>query len=156
MKERLLFCLALACFATQPASAGDVSAELAAKPASMATRAAQDAQRKRMLTDDGRDAEFAARGFIATRADPIVRDPDGKPVVDLNAYAWIEGLAPPSVNPSLWRHMQILKRHGLFKLADGVWQLLFAAADIVCRPGDHVMDRRAAHGVSVRWQPLAP
>ena len=31
--------------------------------------------------------------------------------------------APDTVNPSLWRHIALLRRHGLFEVANGVWQV---------------------------------
>ena len=54
--------------------------------------------------EDGRDAEFAARGFIATRANPVIKAADGHTVWNLAAYDFVAGPAPATVNPSLWRH----------------------------------------------------
>ena len=93
------------------------------KPASPATVAAQQAMARALPADDGRDAEFANRGFVATLADPVIKDAKGRTVWNLAAYEWVDGPAPASVNPSLWRLMRHLKRHGLFKVADGVWQV---------------------------------
>lgn len=70
-----------------------------------------------------RDAENAQRGFIATLTDPVIRNAAGKPVWNLDAYAFVTGAAPETVNPSLWRHMTHLKHHGLFAVAPGVWQV---------------------------------
>ena len=97
--------------------------DLAPKPASAPTVAAQAAERASLPKDNGRDAVFAAQGFVATRADPIIRNKDGKPVWNLDAYAWMKGDAPATINPSLWRHMTILRMNGLFKLAEGIWQV---------------------------------
>lgn len=97
--------------------------DFSAKPASAATIAAQAAERATLPKDNGKDATFAAQGFVATRADPIIRNKDGKPVWNLAAYDWMKGDAPPTVNPSLWRHMSILRKNGLFRLADGMWQV---------------------------------
>jgi alkyl sulfatase BDS1-like metallo-beta-lactamase superfamily hydrolase len=44
-------------------------------------------------------------------------------VWNLNAYAWMKGASPDTVNPSLWRHMDLLRKNGLFKVTDGVWQV---------------------------------
>ncbi|WP_295634399.1 alkyl sulfatase dimerization domain-containing protein [Novosphingobium sp.] len=96
---------------------------LSSKPASAATIAAQKAAAASLPAEDGRDAEFAARGFVASRADPLIRNADGRPVWNLAAYDWVKGAAPVSVNPSLWREVSVLSRHGLFKVADGVWQV---------------------------------
>lgn len=93
------------------------------KPASPATIAAQRAVAAALPIEDGRDADFAARGFVATQADPLIKAADGRPVWNLAAYDFVAGPAPDTVNPSLWRHIALLRRHGLFKVAEGVWQV---------------------------------
>ena len=100
-------------------SAGTIQA----KPASEATIAAQRAMAATLPTDDGQDAAFARRGFIATRADPLIRAADGRPVWNLDAYKFVTGPAPATVNPSLWRHAALLAVNGLFKVTEGVWQV---------------------------------
>jgi len=97
--------------------------DTSAKPASPATVAAQKAATAALPAEDGRDADFAQRGFIATRSDPIIRNAAGKPVWNLAAYDFVTGPAPATVNPSLWREMTLLRKHGLYKVADGVWQV---------------------------------
>jgi alkyl sulfatase BDS1-like metallo-beta-lactamase superfamily hydrolase len=97
--------------------------DLSPKAASEDTIAHQRAEVAALPTEDGRDMEFAKRGFIATLKDPIIRGADGKPLVNLDAYAWMKGDAPVTVNPSLWRHMNILRQHGLYKLSEGMWQV---------------------------------
>ena len=94
-----------------------------AKPASPATVAVQRATAATLPADDGQDAEFARRGFIATRSDPLIRAADGHPVWNLDAYKFVTGPAPATVNPSLWRHAALLTQSGLFKVAEGVWQV---------------------------------
>jgi len=96
---------------------------LAAKPASPATLAAQAAVAATLPAEDGRDAEFATRGFLADRADPVIRNGEGRAVWNLAAYDWVKGAAPGTVNPSLWRELGLLAHHGLFRVADGVWQV---------------------------------
>lgn len=96
---------------------------LSPKPASAATVAAQQAVAAALPQEDGRDAAFAAQGFVASAADPIIRDAAGKPVWNVAAYDWVQGAAPASVNPSLWREVGLLKKHGLFAVAEGVWQV---------------------------------
>ena len=106
-------------------SSGAVSAadETLSKAASPATVQAQKAVQAALPADDGRDAEFAQSGFIATLTDPIIRNAQGKVVWDLNAYDFVNGGAPDSVNPSLWRHASVLRKHGLFKVTENVWQV---------------------------------
>ena len=96
---------------------------LAPKPASAATVAAQQAVAAKLPQEDGRDAAFAAQGYVASAADPVIRDAAGKAVWNMAAYDWVQGPAPASVNPSLWREVGLLKKHGLYAVADGVWQV---------------------------------
>lgn len=72
---------------------------------------------------DRSEEELASRGFVATRKDPVIKTADGKLVMDLAAYDFAKGQAPDTVNPSLWRHLGLLRKHGLFKVADGIWQV---------------------------------
>lgn len=101
-------------------SIGPVQAQ---KPASPATVAAQRAALAGLPVEDGRDEAFAARGFVATRIDPIITTAKGEPVWDLAAFDFVGGDAPDTVNPGLWRQMRVIRRHGLFAVADGVWQV---------------------------------
>lgn len=73
--------------------------------------------------DDRVDFDFAERGFIATREDPVIRNREGRAVFDLSSYNFLEGPAPETANPSLWRQAQILTRHGLFKVMDRIHQV---------------------------------
>lgn len=84
---------------------------------------AMDEARALVAADDRKDFDFAGRGFIATRADPVIKRPDGRPAFDLSAYGFLDGEAPETTNPSLWRQAQILTRHGLFKVAERIWQV---------------------------------
>jgi len=93
------------------------------KPASAATVAAQKAAQAGLPVEDGRDADFAARGFLGSLTDPIIRNAQGQPVWNLAAYDWVDGPAPATVNPSLWREVSNLRKHGLFEVGDGVWQV---------------------------------
>mgnify|MGYP002654438833 FL=1 len=91
--------------------------------ASKATQLEQRAASKALPPEGTRDAEFSTRGFLATRADPVILNAAGKPAWNLAAYAFVSGPAPDTVNPSLWRHMTHLKHHGLYQVTDNVWQV---------------------------------
>ena len=83
------------------------------------------------------DFDFAARGFVATRTDPLIRNTAGQVVWDLTAYDFLKGEAPATVNPSLWRQGQLLALHGLFKVSDRIWQVRgFDLANITFVKGD--------------------
>ena len=73
--------------------------------------------------DDPRDAELAERGHVAPLPGPVP-GPDGSVAWDPDAGgAFLGSEAPPEVNPSLWRHARLSARHGLFEVADGIWQV---------------------------------
>ncbi len=93
-----------------------------AAPASEATRAA-NAAAAQSLPADAEDEDFAARGFIAASADTVIKAADGSAVWDFSAYEFLQGPAPDTVNPSLWRHAKLLTKHGLFKAHDRLYQV---------------------------------
>ncbi|MBL0924682.1 MAG: MBL fold metallo-hydrolase [Sphingomonadaceae bacterium] len=105
------------------ASPAAAFAQGSAKPASKATVEAQHRVAAGLPAEDGRDAEFADRGYLGTLADPVIKTRDGRPVWNLDAYGWMDGKAPDTVNPSLWRHMTLLRKHGLYALSDNMWQV---------------------------------
>jgi len=72
--------------------------------------------------DDPQDFEDAARGLVA-RASGKITGADGAVLADLDAWGFIDGPAPPTVNPSLWRHARLNAQVGLFKVTDGIHQL---------------------------------
>lgn len=73
--------------------------------------------------NDPQDFEDARRGLIATPKNLRITSAEGAVIWDQTAYQFIEGPAPASVNPSLWRQAQLNGIHGLFKVADGLYQL---------------------------------
>ena len=74
--------------------------------------------------DDSADFEDAQRGFIG-RLDPcLVTAADGRVVWDNESYrAFLEGPAPESVNPSLWRQSILNAIDGLFEVVPGIYQV---------------------------------
>jgi alkyl sulfatase BDS1-like metallo-beta-lactamase superfamily hydrolase len=82
-----------------------------------------DEARRLVAADDRRDFDFASRGFIATRKDPVIKRADGRAAFDLSAYDFLKAEAPATANPSLWRQAQILTQHGLFKVAERIYQV---------------------------------
>jgi alkyl sulfatase BDS1-like metallo-beta-lactamase superfamily hydrolase len=95
---------------------------LAQAPPSEATRAA-NAGARALLPAENQDTDFATRGFIATRADPIIRAGDGSVAWRLPSPQDYTGPAPDSVNPSLWRHAGLLAQHGLFQVHERIYQV---------------------------------
>jgi len=72
---------------------------------------------------DRRAFDDVARGRIASIEPPIIRDATGAVVWDLTAYSFVEGDAPSTVHPSLWRLAQLNRHHGLFEVTEGVYQV---------------------------------
>ena len=94
----------------------------AAGEATPATIQANTQLAKDLKLGDPQDFEDAKRGFIA-RPNGKVLSADGTVLHDYDAYQFIEGQAPDTVNPSLWRHALLNAQMGLFKVTDGVYQL---------------------------------
>ena len=84
-----------------------------AKPAEPKVAAANHAVLSQLPFADRQDFEDAKRGFIATT--PDAANPD--------RWAFLDHEAPPTVNPSLWRQAQLNVPSGLFKVAEGVYQV---------------------------------
>lgn len=82
-----------------------------------------DEARQLVAHDDRKDFDFATRGFIATLKDPKIMRADGRTAVDLSAYDFLQSDAAATANPSLWRQAQILTKHGLFKVAERIYQV---------------------------------
>jgi alkyl sulfatase BDS1-like metallo-beta-lactamase superfamily hydrolase len=72
---------------------------------------------------DPQDFEDVRRGFIATDDPLVIKGPDGRNAWDMSAFGFVDGDAPPTVNPSLWRQARLNGVHGLFKVADGIHQV---------------------------------
>src|SRR5262249_57115862 len=90
---------------------------------SAATIAAQAAVARSVPLDDPQDMADATRGLVASDPAQRVVAADGRVVWEAAARAFITGAAPPSVNPSLWRQAKLNSLHGLFAVADGVYQV---------------------------------
>ncbi|NQU63799.1 MAG: MBL fold metallo-hydrolase, partial [SAR324 cluster bacterium] len=73
--------------------------------------------------DNLQDFKDARRGLIASEPELKICNQRGYPIWDQTAYRFIDGEAPPSVNPSLWRQAKLNNIHGLFEVTKGVYQL---------------------------------
>ena len=91
--------------------------------ATEATRAANEAFGAKLPIADQADFEDARRGFIAAIDGGEITDADGNVIWDLARYQFLEGDAPATVNPSLWRQAKLNSIHGLFEVVDGIYQL---------------------------------
>ena len=84
---------------------------------------ANQAVRLRLPFADAEDFDEARRGWIGSLSDPVIRATDGRVVWDAAAYEFLDGECPATVNPSLWRQSRLAAIHGLFEVADGIYQV---------------------------------
>ena len=114
--------LAAALLATGCASAPS-GADMSPKAATPSTASANQAMRHTAAAFDKRDFEDATRGKLAELSDPLVKAADGRIVWDARRFDFIKGEVPATANPSLWRLGQLNHAQGLFKVADGIYQI---------------------------------
>jgi alkyl sulfatase BDS1-like metallo-beta-lactamase superfamily hydrolase len=72
---------------------------------------------------DTTDFDDADRGFIAALSPCVVKAADGRVVWDNDAYAFLNGPAPASVHPSLWRQSTLAAKQGLYEVVPGIFQV---------------------------------
>ncbi|MGF9759196.1 alkyl sulfatase dimerization domain-containing protein [Microvirga sp. 0TCS3.31] len=72
---------------------------------------------------DTRDVENANRGLLGRRQPSAVTAKDGRTVWDNDTYDFLEGDAPDTVNPSLWRQSALVAADGLFEVVPGLYQV---------------------------------
>ena len=113
-----LAAVALLIAACQGAAPGETApAGVSARVASANAKVAQQLTRADTL-----DMVEAQRGLMARPTGKLVAD-DGSVLQDFDAFAFVKGEAPSTVNPSLWRHAILNAQVGLFKVTDGIYQL---------------------------------
>ncbi|WP_213959829.1 alkyl sulfatase dimerization domain-containing protein [Variovorax sp. dw_954] len=95
------------------------------KLATDATKAANAKLLQDLPFNDNTSFEAAHKGFIAPLPQSVLTGPNGNQIWDPTKYGFIkEGQpAPDTVNPSLWRQSQLINISGLFKVADGIYQV---------------------------------
>jgi alkyl sulfatase BDS1-like metallo-beta-lactamase superfamily hydrolase len=94
------------------------------KPATARTTAVNREALARYAMDDRRDFTDNDRGFLAPFPD-TVQSADGRVIFDPSWFDYIgdEDPAPDTVNPSLWRQSQLMRKGGLYKIAERVYQV---------------------------------
>jgi alkyl sulfatase BDS1-like metallo-beta-lactamase superfamily hydrolase len=107
--------------APPPAEAAAPDAQGYTAP-SAATTAANAAFGAALELDEPADFEDARRGLVASDPEMEVKTAQGQ-TWSQRLFAFVEGDAPASVNPSLWRQAKLNGNHGLFQVADGVYQV---------------------------------
>lgn len=121
------------------------------------------------LPSDQEENELAMKGLMLSDPQLEIRTTDNKPIWDMKRYEFlsVNGPAPDTVNPALWRHARRNAIHGLFKVTDGVYQvrgydisnITFIEGKtgyIVVDPLVSVESARAALGLFYRKLPKRP
>lgn len=99
------------------------STDMTPKPATPSTANANQAMRPAVAAFDKRDFDDATRGKLAELNDPLVKAADGRIVWDTRRFDFVMGTAPTTANPSLWRQQQLNHAQGLFRVAEGIYQI---------------------------------
>ncbi|AWK05894.1 hypothetical protein HYN56_17325 [Flavobacterium crocinum] len=90
------------------------------KEASKFTKELNEAVYKQLAFDDKTAFKDVDRGFIA----PLINNGDIKDVISATEMNFMQNKeAPSTVNPSLWRHAQLVNRGGLYKVIDNIYQV---------------------------------
>jgi len=98
------------------------------KGATQATQVAQQEARATLNFADERDFELAQRGLIARKDSLVIDGPGDSPLGDvpswdMSRYDFIDGDAPDTVHPGLWRQARLNNLHGLYEVTDGIYQV---------------------------------
>ncbi|MBI5506685.1 MAG: MBL fold metallo-hydrolase, partial [Deltaproteobacteria bacterium] len=119
--------LVVGCHRQAPPAAGDAASAAADASGNVAasrfTAEANAAVAGALPIADAADFEEARRGLVATKPDLAIRTAGGRALWRPRDYAFVDGEAPASVNPSLWRQAKLNGIHGLFQVADGIYQV---------------------------------
>ena len=114
----------LACDGGAPPPPSDGSALTPeSKPATESTRAANEDVLERLPFQDETDFELASRGRIAVPDSLVIPSEAGGIAWDMTGYDFVQGDAPDTVNPSLWRQAKLNGLNGLFEVVDGIYQV---------------------------------
>ena len=91
-----------------------------------------DAETVRLNAEAGRrlDAEavaadraLAARGLIAREDGLEITGPDGDVIWRPDDYTFLDGEAPSTAHPGLWRQAGLANQHGLYEVVPGIYQV---------------------------------
>jgi alkyl sulfatase BDS1-like metallo-beta-lactamase superfamily hydrolase len=85
--------------------------------------AARNREALASLPPENEDFEEARRGLVAAFEPARVEREDGRTAWELESYGFLDGEAPETAHPSLWRLGRLNRIAGLFELAPGCYQL---------------------------------
>jgi alkyl sulfatase BDS1-like metallo-beta-lactamase superfamily hydrolase len=95
------------------------------RPATDPTRAANARSVAGIDLDDPAELERASRGLVAAHPTGRIEGSRRQVVWDIAAHDFVRAgeSAPDTVNPSLWHRARLNAVHGLFEVAEGIWQV---------------------------------
>jgi alkyl sulfatase BDS1-like metallo-beta-lactamase superfamily hydrolase len=95
------------------------------EPASSFTVDANRAVLDALAFENTQDMEDIKRGFIApVPNNGVIVNAAGETIIDLRRFGYIDGDAPKTANPSLWRQSSLIRHAGLFEvIPDGIYQV---------------------------------
>jgi alkyl sulfatase BDS1-like metallo-beta-lactamase superfamily hydrolase len=91
--------------------------------ATRATREANAALQAGLPFDDSTDFALTDRGFIAPLPATVMTAAGDRPAWSSEAFDFVDGDPPETVNPSLWRQERLNSRGGLFEVVEGIYQV---------------------------------
>ena len=120
--------LLAACQALAQTAPGAPAETIPPRDAEPATRAANAQVRQSLPFANKGDFDDARRGFVAALPGATVAGIGPRPVWSMAPYRFLADAdpatnSPDTVNPSLWRQAQLNAIHGLFKVAERVYQV---------------------------------
>ena len=99
------------------------SPEQGQQQASDYTRKHNQALLETLPFDDKTDFEQASKGFIGNDPELTLVGEDGQLLWRIADYDFVQGDAPDTVNPSLWRQAKLNGMHGLYRVKEGIYQV---------------------------------
>ena len=93
------------------------------KPATPSIEAANAGALRSLPFSDEQDFADADRGFLGALVPGVVHAADGRVVWDNDGYAFLQGDAPATVHPSLWRQSKLVAKQGLYEVVEGIYQV---------------------------------
>ncbi len=106
------------------------------RPAEAPTIAAQKRVLESLPFADRQDFADAMQGFVGSIPDALIAGKDA-PIWSMKPWDFMKDPPPDTANPALWRQGQLNAMHGLFQVAERVYQLRgFDLANITIIEGD--------------------
>lgn len=121
----MLAAILCGCATTQDTPSDQATKAESTLSAGVATQATAERNRavlSELNFNDRASYDSVKRGLVAQLSDPVIRGKDGNVVYDADKFNFVKGPSPDTVNPSFWRQSELNAQHGLYKIADRIYQ----------------------------------